>query len=556
MIKNKLYLFCVIIFLISACSTVDDPETQVIYEDDAPSGSNLITPTPFSPVLNERNPETIPNLWIPDYLNDVPMYWLDDSQIVFTKAKRDAACSLQVKNEGEKVGYLTFAFVKPFNTIQDQISKELVLQMLMDENNNQTLDGEVYVSEPTYKALSEGLGNLSENIKIVPEPELFESVGQSSANFAVIRFDHLDPQWKVLRIENISPFDKKFDRNNYWLNFPIHINCSTSEINRLIKENLENEISNRSDEKITSILITGTTALTRATADRMEKYGNSYPGEKIKIWFENSDIRHISSETVFYSDCPPPNPVQENLIFCSQPKYSELFNFLSVDIIELTGNHLLDKGIDPFENTLVLFDQLGLKYYAAGYSKEEAQEPLLLEHNDNHFAFLGCNQAGPANVWATDTRSGVNACDYEMLTEKIRLLKTEGYIPIVTFQYFESNTMRASSSQMREFRKLVDAGAVIISGSQSHVPMSMEIYHGAFIHYGLGNLFFDQMDSISNRREFLDRHIFYDGRYIGTELLAAMLENYAQPRPMTDEEKENLLQDAFDNFTIVKKDEK
>ena len=111
--------------------------------------------------------------------------------------------------------------------------------------------------------------------------------------------------------------------------------------------------------------------------------------------------------------------------------------------------------------------------------------------------------------------------------------------------------MRASTTQMKDFREMVDAGAVIVSGSQSHVPMSMEIYHQAFIHYGLGNLFFDQMDSIINRQEFLDRHIFYDGRYIGTELMTAMLENYAQPRPMTPSERASLLEDAFRNFTFM-----
>jgi len=81
--------------------------------------------------------------------------------------------------------------------------------------------------------------------------------------------------------------------------------------------------------------------------------------------------------------------------------------------------------------------------------------------------------------------------------------------------------------------------------------MTMEIYHKAFVHYGLGNLFFDQMDSINNRREFLDRHIFYDGRLIGTELLTAMLENYAQPRQMTTSERVSLLQDAFRYYSIT-----
>ena len=47
------------------------------------------------------------------------------------------------------------------------------------------------------------------------------------------------------------------------------------------------------------------------------------------------------------------------------------------------------------------------------------------------------------------------------------------------------------------------------------------------------------------RLEFIDRHIFYDGRYINTELLTAVLEDYSQPRPMTEQERSVFLQDAF-----------
>jgi len=134
-----------------------------------------------------------------------------------------------------------------------------------------------------------------------------------------------------LPFENISPFDQNFDQEAYYLNFPIHLHCSQSEFSYLILENLDEKFSSRYADKVTSVLLTGTTALTRATADRMEKFGNLYPGKKIQSWFENSDIRHISSETPFYDDCPPPNPVQKSLVFCSHPKYVELFSFLQVD---------------------------------------------------------------------------------------------------------------------------------------------------------------------------------------------------------------------------------
>ena len=65
------------------------------------------------------------------------------------------------------------------------------------------------------------------------------------------------------------------------------------------------------------------------------------------------------------------------------------------------------------------------------------------------------------------------------------------------------------------------------------------------IHYGLGNLFFDQMHTLSYRQEFLDLHVFYGGRHISTELLTALLEDYAQPQPMEDDERAAFLEQIF-----------
>jgi poly-gamma-glutamate capsule biosynthesis protein CapA/YwtB (metallophosphatase superfamily) len=38
---------------------------------------------------------------------------------------------------------------------------------------------------------------------------------------------------------------------------------------------------------------------------------------------------------------------------------------------------------------------------------------------------------------------------------------------------------------------------VIVSGSQAHQPHGFEFYNGSLIHYGLGNLFFDQYNEVS-----------------------------------------------------------
>ncbi len=73
----------------------------------------------------------------------------------------------------------------------------------------------------------------------------------------------------------------------------------------------------------------------------------------------------------------------------------------------------------------------------------------------------------------------------------------------------------------------------------------MTFVNESFVHYGLGNLFFDQMKPPEARQAFIDRHIFYNGKYLGVELLTTLLEDSARPRPMTTIEREDFLQKIF-----------
>jgi poly-gamma-glutamate synthesis protein (capsule biosynthesis protein) len=46
-------------------------------------------------------------------------------------------------------------------------------------------------------------------------------------------------------------------------------------------------------------------------------------------------------------------------------------------------------------------------------------------------------------------------------------------------------------------------------------------------------------------RAFIDRHVFYDGRYIGTELLSIRFVDLARSRPMTPAEQAAFLKTIF-----------
>jgi hypothetical protein len=260
---------------------------------------------------------------------------------------------------------------------------------------------------------------------------------------------------------------------------------------------------------------------------------------------------HISNEIPFDPDCPPPDPKYAGLIFCSNPNYIALMEDIGTDVVELTGDHFADYGPEATLFTLDLYRQRGWPYYGGGANIQEARQPVLFEHNGNKIAFLGCNAKGGGYATASDTVPGAGKCDFDYMTQEVQRLRSAGYLPIVTFQHQESENLeiyRVRPEYRPDFQSMAEAGAVIVSGSQAHQPLNFEFDAGGLIHYGLGNLFFDEYHWYSTPitdRAFLDRHVFYNGRYLGVELLTIQFVDLARSRPTTPEERLDLLQAVF-----------
>jgi poly-gamma-glutamate synthesis protein (capsule biosynthesis protein) len=297
---------------------------------------------------------------------------------------------------------------------------------------------------------------------------------------------------------------------------------------------------------MTIVAMTGVTALVRATAYEMEKHGITYADQDIREELLSADITHISNEVPFAEDCPYPNPVQEEIRFCSRDAYIQLLEDVGTDVVELTGDHFQDWGTDAIFHTLDMYRQRGWLTYGGGANLAEGRKALLIENHGNRIAFIGCNAKGGSFAQADETHPGAAVCDMDWMAGEISRLKQEGYLVIATFQHREYYTYLAQPDQQQDFRQMAEAGAVVVSGSQAHQPQGMEFVNGSFIHYGLGNLFFDQYGLCEACRQgLIDKHVFYDGRYISTELLPIEFVDYARARPMTPEEAKDLLQTLF-----------
>jgi poly-gamma-glutamate synthesis protein (capsule biosynthesis protein) len=437
-----------------------------------------------------------------------------------------------------------YALVVPFPTTTDGV-------LLTDIQN--TWDGAatgpfagrpLWMDESTLAAFSALWGvPVSGSVRMVAADQLIDSAWAERPAWAIVPFEELEPRWKVLSVDGQSPVHNDFNSASY----PLKINFNLQPAAFPLLP------ANRDPNKLTVLAMTGTTALVRGTADRMERYGVLYPGEEIRTVLRAADITHISNEISFMAGCPTPDPWTNSLQFCSDPRYIALLEDVGTDVVELTGNHLVDYGPEPFLTTLDMYDQLGWLYFGGGRNLQDSLRPALVEDHGNKLAFIGCNYAGPPNDWATDTGPGSAPCDFDQLSVEIGSLRLAGYLPVMTFQYYEYYQPNPTEHEQGDFLEMASAGAVIVSGSQAHEPAAMAFSGGSFIHYGLGNLFFDQMAhqvpdgnvSYDTRNVFVDRHVFYDGRHVSTELLTYIIEDYARPRLMTEPERQEFLQKIF-----------
>lgn len=430
------------------------------------------------------------------------------------------------------------AVAAPFPTVADEVASANLKKFWAGDAealsgvSNTGAAPTLFVTAETQKHLVALLGTQGKTarVKVVGAADLLAAAWEARpASLAVVPFDELDVRWKTLTVDGINLFDKQADVSAY----PLAV---------------AGKPGNRDTDKMIVVAMTGVTALVRGTAVMMEQKGVNYPGEKIRDWLYTADIAHISNEVSFWDKCPAPS-FNSGTTMCSDPKYIELLKYVGADIIELSGNHLWDRGWQQLNTTLDTYDALGWVYFAGGRNAASALQPVKYDLNGNKIAFVGCNWFG--SNWATDERPGSARCGakgragLELIIPLIQKLKAEGFMVIVGIQYAEFYSYKATPQQHADFDALREAGAIIVNGSQGHHAQGFDVNEKGYLHYGTGNLFFGDQAGPGAKQTMVDRHVFYNNRYLGVDVKTAFIRDNSQPQPMNAKDRAALLATLF-----------
>lgn len=396
------------------------------------------------------------------------------------------------------------------------------------------LDSALVLSEEVANLLTASDVSLPPGTSVVPEDELDNALWRDYSLFTLMPFDQLTPRFRVLNVDELHPLDGDLDH------YPFAFTNATA---------------NYHPERLTRFLLSGVTALTRNTRKALDDNGVQWAVEAVAPYVSRADFFHISNEVSIYPTCPEttgPRLGGTVYSFCSKVEHFEVLTSLGVDIVELSGNHNNDYGYTAYRETLSWYTEHAIATVGGGDTPESAQSPLVIIHNGNRIAMLSCNWAGPDFAIAGydarvrgGVRPGAAYCDTNWLSDLLPLLSAENDLVVITVQYAEHDQYVPTQRQENDFRFLASLGADVVLGTQAHFPQTFEFVDRegddeAFIHYGLGNLFFDQQ-FFGGVRHFMDQLFIYEGRLLTVDLFTGIIEGQGRPRPMTPEERENFL---------------
>ena len=290
------------------------------------------------------------------------------------------------------------------------------------------------------------------------------------------------------------------------------------------------------EKHITTYIHTGVTALTRSTGIYLDRNPIEKYIQYIKPYFASSELVHISNEVSIDDTC---SYAGMRLSFLTKTIHMDVLKALRANIIELTGNHNLDRGIPPYLKALNWYKQNDMKYFGGGANSNEAYSPLILTLKDStRIAWIGFNERCPLGECA-DIGPGANRYSDAKAKSMIDSLRKAGINTIIAcVQFSEVDGYTPHTAQRTISKRLIDYGADILIGSQAHVVQEIGMHKRKMLFYGTGNFLFDQTYTPEVRRAFFLQCAFYNGRLIQTKPVYTFMRSTKEPDIASSKERE------------------
>jgi poly-gamma-glutamate capsule biosynthesis protein CapA/YwtB (metallophosphatase superfamily) len=239
--------------------------------------------------------------------------------------------------------------------------------------------------------------------------------------------------------------------------------------------------------------------------------------------------------------------------FAAPPSMTEGLNLAGIDAVALANDHAGSVGAQGVTDTLAALQQAGIAAFGAGASLDEARAPLIVEVDGVKIALLAVNAVdtvganpdgsspGGEDGVATANSPGINPFVLDRMRADIEAAAQDADVVIPYLHIGVENQETTPDQAIEVAHAAIDAGAAMVVATHPRVAGGMEVYQGRPIIYSLGSLVADQMHSVETRQGVILEVTLRGSTIVGLRFHGVEIEDFNQPRPMTEAEEAVLL---------------
>ncbi len=279
---------------------------------------------------------------------------------------------------------------------------------------------------------------------------------------------------------------------------------------------------------IRTVIATGDVIPARHTDYIIRNMGNNfeYAVDATKDITSAADITVINLEAPLIGGCP--EEAGETFTFCGQPGFTAALQTAGVDIATLENNHIGNYASDGITETEQHLDAAGIKW-------ADSYTPSIINVRGVKFGFLAFNGVG-GSVDQVAMKAQIEALRPQVDVLSVAFHWGMEYVPVP-----QPAPGIADDDPVELAHAAIDDGADLIIGNHPHWIQGVEVYKRKFITYAHGNFIFDQEWSYETTVGVIGKYTFYDNTLIGVDFTPVLIQNYAQPVPMTGDQRQQTL---------------